>query len=257
MNEKDIKSNEEKLHENFKELLKIRLNNIKSNRKKANFISIMFIIEFITCLIICILINEFVTINSATAFAYYFNIAVKVSLYLITIITISLIHMVVITFIGRTSKSKDFKKAFIENKIHNSKNELPIVDSEEELDNNSKHHIVENMGIGIDKFSCKTTGMEAIIDEKILYIINKPETSKQIIIKTQDWKTFNDIKEIKLKSDDINDDLVYIDNMVVIGATGEGKTTFIKFWLGKLCFYYNAINNNDLELFVLDHKNRQ
>lgn len=257
MNEKDIKSDEEKLHENFRELLKIRLNNVRHNRKKANFIDIMFIIEFIACLIICILINEFVTINSTTLFAHYFNIAVKVSLYLITIIFLSLIHIAIIIFIGRTSKSKDFKKAFIEHKIHNSKNELPIVDSEEELDNNSTHHIVENMGIGIDKFSCKTTGMEAIIDEKILYIINKPETSKQIIIKTQDWKTFNDIKEIKLKNDDMDDNLVYIDNMVTIGATGEGKTTFIKFWLGKVCFYYNALNNNDLELFVLDHKNRK
>lgn len=256
MSEKDTKSNEEKSHENFLKLLKIRLKTLRKNKEKKCFIDVLFIIEFTVFLIICILINKLFIVNSTTMLSHYFFITVKISLYLITVIFLSLIYIGIIIFIGKTSKSNNFKKAFIEHKIHNSKNELPIVDSEEKLDNNSTLHIVENMGIGIDKFSCKTTGIEAIIDEKILYIINKPETSKQIIIKTQDWKTFNDIKKIELKNDDLDDNLIYIDNMVVIGATGEGKTTFIKFWLGKVCFYYNTINSNKLELFVLDHKNR-
>lgn len=39
-------------------------------------------------------------------------------------------------------------------------------------------------------------------------------------------------------------------------GTGAGKTTFIKFWLGKVCYYYNDRNFNDnLEIFVFDHKN--
>ena len=185
----------------------------------------------------------------------YFKIIAKYSLYATIILTLLLILAKIIIFIGKTYKISKFKKAFIEHKIHNSKNEIPIIESEEKLDNNSTHYVVENMGIGIDKFSCKTTDMEAIVDEKILYIINHPKTSKKLLIKTQSWESFNNIKEIELKNDDLEDNLVFIDNMVAIGATGEGKTTFIKFWLGKVCFYYNERNFDNLEIFILDHKN--
>ena len=76
---------------------------------------------------------------------------------------------------------------------------------------------MEILKIGKDLFSKKINDMEAIINEKILYVINPPNTSKKILIRTQDWKSFSEIKEIGLKNDDLEDNLVFLDNIIVIG----------------------------------------
>lgn len=214
---------ENRLHENFIKLLMIRLKNVFKHRKKRVIISICLTIEIL--LFICIYqLSKGLFDNNILPL--YVNIIVKYSLYAVIILLLLLILSQIIIFVGRTKKSKKFKDTFIEHNICNSNKELPIVEDEIKSSKNCKDYIISNMKIGKDVFSKKAVDMEAVIDEKILYIINPPNTSKKILIRTQDWNSFNEIKEIGLRNDDLEDDLVFIDNMVVIGRNWCRKNNF-------------------------------
>lgn len=209
-----------KLHENFLKLLKIRRKNIMNNFIKRRIIGIFSIIEIMLFIIVYILSKSLFN----NTLPYYVNLLVKYSFYVIIIIVLLLIRAQIIIWVGITSKSKDFKKSFKENNIYNSNKELPIVEDEKNTSNNCKDYTIENMGIGTDVFSNKSNDIEAIIDEKILYVINPPDTSKKVLIKTQSWESFSKIKEIELKKDDFEDrQLIRINNMVVIGRYWRGK----------------------------------
>ena len=205
---------ENKPHEKFLKLLMIRIKNILKNRKKRIIIGICLFIEIMLFIFIYNL-SKGLFYNSVLP--YYANIIVKFSFYAVIILLLLLIFTEIIIFIGRTKKSKAFKNTFIEYNIYNSNKELPILEDEIKSSKNCKDYIIDNMKIGKDLFSKKINDMEAIINEKILYVINPPNTSKKILIRTQDWKSFSEIKEIGLKNDDLEDNLVFLDNIIVIG----------------------------------------
>lgn len=220
MEEKQIKP-----HEKFLELLKIRRKNVKNNIYKRRIITIFSFVEIISFIFIYIFSYGLFKNN----LPYYFDILVQFSYYAVIIIVLLLIRAQIVIWVGRTPKSKDFKKAFIEHNIYNSKKELPIVEDEIKSSNDCKDYVIENMGIGTEIFSNKSNNIEAIIDEKILYVINPPETSKKVLIKTQNWESFSKIKEIELKRDYFEDrQLIRIDNMVVIGRHRRGKNNIYK-----------------------------
>lgn len=220
MEEKQIKP-----HEKFLELLKIRRKNVKNNIYKRRIITIFSFIEIISFIFIYIFSYGLFKNN----LPYYFDILVQFSCYAVIIIVLLLIRAQIIIWVGNTPKSKDFKKAFIEHNIYNSKKELPIVEDEIKSSNDCKDYVIENMGIGTEIFSNKSNNIEAIIDEKILYVINPPETSKRVLIKTQNWESFSKIKEIELKRDYFEDrQLIRIDNMVVVGRHRRGKNNIYK-----------------------------
>lgn len=215
MEHKEIKP-----HEIFLKLLEIRRKNIINNFIKRKIIGICSIIEIMFFIIVYILSKSLFN----NSLPYYVNLLVKYIFYTIIIIVLLLIRAQMIIWVGRTSKSKKFKKSFKENNIYNSEKELPIVETEKNSSNNCKDYTIENMGIGTDVFSNKSNNIEAIINEKILYIANPPDTSEKVLIKTQSWESFNKIKEIELKRDYLEDrQLIRINNMVVIGRDWRGQ----------------------------------
>ena len=136
MEEKEIKP-----HEKLLELLKIRRKNVKNNIYKRRIVKIVSFIEIISFIFIYIFSYGLLNKNLHN----YFEILVQFSCYAVIIIVLLLIRAQIIIWVGRTPKSNDFKKAFKEHNIYNSKKELPIVEDEIKSSNYCKDYVIENM----------------------------------------------------------------------------------------------------------------